>query len=221
MGVSRSWVYEDHNYVMTARSEEDSVWKEWKKHGTFQEVEELEVVRSLGLKGTYVDVGSNVGNHSVYFASQCKCEHLVAVEPVSAFIDPFKRNMAVNAPNFDYKLIRAALLDKEGHGSMQSSDVHEAENSWAVIDDTGVLPIRTLDSLGIVGATLLKIDVEGSEADVIRGGSEFLRQNHPAIVVELVVDKKYDEFERLVAPFNYMCDHVNLYKNGAPTYLWQ
>ena len=203
MSVTIDWEYNDRTYIMEARSKDDSVYK------------------ALNLKGTYIDIGANVGNHSVFFATQCPCTHIVAVEPVSAFFSCFERNMARNAPNCTYKAIQTPLLSHNGFGSMQTSDVHEAENSWAVYDNTGVMPITTLDSIGISEAALLKIDVEGSESEVIRGATKTLTNLQPVIVVELVTDGKYDEFERLVAPMNYTSDHTNLYPQGAPTYLFR
>ncbi len=46
--------------------------------------------------------------------------------------------------------------------------------------------ISTLDSQGLENVTFLKIDVEGAEEDVLRGGMELLKRDKPIINIELV-----------------------------------
>ena len=36
---------------------------------------------TIGLGGTYVDVGAHYGNHTLYFVLECEADHVVAIEP--------------------------------------------------------------------------------------------------------------------------------------------
>jgi hypothetical protein len=45
--------------------------------------------------------------------------------------------------------------------------------------------LETLDSQGLRNIGFIKIDVEGHEENVIRGGIETLKQNKPVLVVEI------------------------------------
>ena len=48
------------------------------------------------------------------------------------------------------------------------------------------VPVVSLDSLGLERLDLLKIDVEGMELDVLRGGRELLARRHPMLIVEVI-----------------------------------
>ena len=49
---------------------------------------------------------------------------------------------------------------------------------------TGPIPMITLDSLNFSDVDFIKLDVEGYELDVIKGGINTLRDNDPVIIVE-------------------------------------
>ena len=57
--------------------------------------------------------------------------------------------------------------------------------SYAASDGTKV-PVVSLDSLGLERLDLLKIDVEGMEHDVLRGGRDVLTRQHPILIVEVL-----------------------------------
>ncbi len=47
------------------------------------------------------------------------------------------------------------------------------------------VPVRTLDSFGWSNVGFVKIDVEGAEAAVLRGGARLLVEQHPNLLVEI------------------------------------
>jgi hypothetical protein len=48
---------------------------------TFWEIDQLEYIAMVGPSGgIYLDVGSNIGNHAVFFGRFC-ADHVVAIEP--------------------------------------------------------------------------------------------------------------------------------------------
>jgi FkbM family methyltransferase len=75
--------------------------------------------------------------------------------------------------------------------------------------DTGVLvPFRSLDSLANVlprsSRVVIKVDVEGTEAEVFRHGQEFLSSFHPEILCEVLPEvANAADVEALVAPHGY------------------
>ncbi len=46
----------------------------------FCEIDNLEFIRNLNLSGVYIDVGSFIGNHSVYFANECNSKYVFAFD---------------------------------------------------------------------------------------------------------------------------------------------
>ena len=62
--------------------------------------------------------------------------------------------------------------------------------------------ITTLDSYNIDSVSLIKIDVEGHEAEVIKGAFQTLRRNRPVIIIE-IKQPNLDEVNALFDELNY------------------
>jgi FkbM family methyltransferase len=151
---------------------------------TFYELDVLMMCREIYLPGTaIVDVGANIGNHSVFFGT-------VLNAPVHAF-EPYQ-------PNFELLEINIAANDLEGRVVATGCAVGQINGVGALHPGppenlgvtrmsfgTGEVPVRSLDSFSIEGPVgLLKVDVEGAEVAVLRGASTLIRDWSPDIVVE-------------------------------------
>jgi hypothetical protein len=53
--------------------------------------------------------------------------------------------------------------------------------------------LRTIDSFGFRKVSLIKIDVEGFEDDVIEGAKETIQRYHPILIVEIAKGKDYQK----------------------------
>jgi hypothetical protein len=62
------------------------------------------------------------------------------------------------------------------------------------------VPVITLDGLQLTDLRLLKVDVEGWELEVLKGGTESIRECRPVILIEV-----WEEHTRRVAVGNLMC----------------
>lgn len=68
------------------------------------------------------------------------------------------------------------------------------------------IKLETLDGQGLKGIGLIKIDVEGHEEKVIRGGLETLRRERPVLVIEIEkrhTGKPVGETHRLIESLGY------------------
>jgi len=74
-------------------------------------------------------------------------------------------------------------LINEGHGTVTESMEHSMGDRAQMI---------CLDSLHLDDISLIKIDVEGFEMEVIRGGLETIRRNHPVMIVEIFQNEELD-----------------------------
>jgi FkbM family methyltransferase len=54
--------------------------------------------------------------------------------------------------------------------------------------------LRTLDSFGLTGVRLIKVDVEGTEREVLDGGRRTIMRDRPALVVELLSGAHRDPY---------------------------
>lgn len=155
------------------------------------------IERALALnerRDTYVDIGAHVGLWAMWLAPLFR--RTVAFEPVRLHAEIFPYN--VTAPNVELQVCalgdRAGTVDMEVaadetgsfhvHDPRRAADDHDRRDGRGeVLIEHGV-PMRTLDSFGLEGVDLIKIDVEGWELPVVEGARETLLRCRPAVVVE-------------------------------------
>jgi hypothetical protein len=77
---------------------------------------------------------------------------------------------------------QVALGNRHAKISMNSKS-HMSGDSW-VSDNSGDTDLITLDSLNLENVDLIKIDVQGTEIDVVKGGVETIKRNKPIMIVE-------------------------------------
>lgn len=144
--------------------------------GTYQYFKIAKALELCESFDTAIDVGGHVGFWSMWLAERFR--HVHAFEPVEDHADCFERN--ANMANVT--LHRMALGSSIDTVSMS----RDADNSGkAYIDGRGIIPMTTLDAFNLSGVGLLKIDVEGYEAMVLRGAAETILREKPLIVMEV------------------------------------
>jgi FkbM family methyltransferase len=116
---------------------------------------------------------------------------VVAVDPSIAALAVFDENMRLADAGPRVERLCAALSDSEGHGLLLTGGA----GAWHMMvtpdgprDDAVRVPMMTLDGLAArTGAvpTHVKIDVEGEEGAVLRGGRGMLDAHAPIVFLEL------------------------------------
>jgi Methyltransferase FkbM domain len=70
---------------------------------------------------------------------------------------------------------------------------------------------RTLDGVwreaGSPLVSFLKIDTEGGELDVLKGGGELLRASRPSILIEAKGSERLKQVDACLVPFAYEREH--------------
>ena len=147
-----------------------------------------------------LDIGANVGLHTVSFAQAASSGHVYAFEPVVEMAERLSQNCALNRVE-NVTLVPCALgsqdetLDMavniagaglEGTSSLAGS-FHVEDNPQNY--ETRAVPVRRLDdvveALGVSGRiAFIKIDTEGFETYVLEGGTQTLKTHQPAMIVE-------------------------------------
>lgn len=141
--------------------------------------------------GLFLDAGANLGWHALHAARQPNVEAVVAFEP-----DPFNawlldRNRTINGVE-NVIIVVAALGARRGTIRLHRYKTSNLMRHSVVADhDHGstIVPLVDLDGtladLGLAerSVSLLKIDVEGYEPEVLAGASRTLRRTH-AVVTE-------------------------------------
>ena len=145
----------------------------------------VEQLNRLVKPGTVVvDVGAHMGAHTLRMARLVgKGGHVVAFEPQIKLYEELLVNLGLN----DLTNVRAefAALGREP-GLVEMGPAPDVSEGMARIGTGGNrVQLRTLDTYGLTRVSVIKIDVEGFEYEVLEGSRATILREHPAILVEI------------------------------------
>lgn len=166
------------------------------------------LVRTLmGPTGLFLDVGANIGFHSLMLASVRPEVDIVAFEPHPELQEFLRANVAANG--FTRIQVESyALSNAEGTRPFYLNRSHMSASLEPNFDaaHTGVVevPVTSLDAWlarrdEVPPRFLLKVDVEGHEAEFVAGARETLRRHRPDIITEAVTGLPPEAVEQLRA----------------------
>lgn len=127
-----------------------------------------------------LDIGANLGNHTVYFAQYLKYDAIVAIEPIDANYNLLLQNIH---PYENVVAAHVAVGDHEGFVSMIENHSNMG-NSRVLEGGPQNIPLTTVDWFKLQNITLMKIDVEGYEKYVLAGAKETIAKWKPLILIE-------------------------------------
>jgi FkbM family methyltransferase len=166
----------------------------------------------------FLDVGANVGSYTVLASKVCGAR-TIAFEPDPDAARALRRNIGANRIGDLAEICEVALGNWTGDAWFTSG--FDTMNHVALPEDKGKrrVPMRRLDDLVDAAPTLIKLDTEGAEEDILAGASRILGvPSLIAVQAELCSDKVvetltsfgfttvfYDPFERRLSssPFDY------------------
>lgn len=167
----------------------------------FYELSELQQLRAdVGERPRVLDVGANIGNHAVFFATMMGCRRLIAIEPFDAAREHLLANLALNAVSaLDLNVHPFALGAAEGQASAVPPTAFNIGLTRMNVG-CGSIPVVTGDALLAGEAVdLIKIDVEGMEVAVIDGLAQTFDAHRPALFVEVSDDTREAVSQRMAA----------------------
>lgn len=135
----------------------------------------------------FFDVGANVGTYCVLASAVCHARTL-AIEPNPATQAALERNVGLNGIADRVRIAKVAA--GAGAGSTSITTSLDSLNHVAEAGETSptiTVPVETLDNLaGADVPILMKIDVEGFEAEVLAGARRLLADPRlMAVIIEL------------------------------------
>lgn len=144
---------------------------------------------ALGHSSSYVDVGANNGYYfSIKISRKLPETKIYAFEPNKKILPLLYRNLEKNNC-INVKVVPQAIMSKEGSGVI-TTDLGACGYVYSNRDKTGndeIIETTTLDAFFVnpkehVG--VIKIDVEGNEAEVILGGQKLFERDKPVVIFE-------------------------------------
>ena len=151
---------------------------------------------------TILDIGANIGNHSLYFSKRAK--NVYAFEPNPNTFELLKFNTRNNK---NISIFNLGLYNKNCKKTLFENSLNIGQS---FLNDTlgfkrnnltnYEVNLSRLDSVKELfgkNISLIKIDVEGSEWEVMLGGKDLIKKNLPFILFEQDKDLKQERKNKL------------------------
>ena len=160
----------------------------------FFDVSEINMIKKLNnfYKIFLVDCGCNFGFYSFFTASLSKENQIISIEASKNTLEEFNKNLIINNFN-NIKVLNKAVMDLDN----QKLTFSESEKDWEssfLNDKFSVIKKNEVETITIdkvlVGKNLknklliLKIDVEGTDLNVLEGAKNTIKVNRPLIIIE-------------------------------------
>jgi FkbM family methyltransferase len=174
--------------LMLYHSKDAYVGRSLDLYGEFSEGE-VGLFRQLLRPGTVVlDVGANIGAHTLYFAQAVgRGGVVVAYEPQRVIHQMLCANLALNGI-VNVRTLLAGAGRERGLAQVPLLDYTAANNFGGVSLGAGEasepVDIIPVDALGLARCGLIKIDVEGMEGEVLAGAASTIARHRPVLYVE-------------------------------------
>jgi FkbM family methyltransferase len=151
----------------------------------------------------FLDIGANVGSYTILASKVCGA-HSIAFEPDPMAMRALRRNLALNSVEDRVRTEQIAL--GAYNGEIPFTLGLDTMNHVATTDDERlqVVPVRRLDDIpGAASAAFAKLDVEGFEDEVMKGGMNILSspnllaiqcESHGPTMTHALVSHGFEEY---------------------------
>lgn len=179
-----------------------------KSGNKFFEIQMLEAIAKLPYRnGICMDIGANVGNHTVFFSRFCNFDEVWAYEPFPESFALLQENAQKNTKR-TVRLFNCAVGAKREFRRITGNKENPSRNKLTKAKGkTLVIPITTN-----LKVSLIKIDVEGHEIEVLKGAFAVIDRERPELFIEHHGDPS-ELLQHLPAGYRF----VRTY-NNAPTH---
>jgi FkbM family methyltransferase len=169
----------------------------WKGYYSEDQLRVLE--RILRPEMTFVDVGANHGEFTLFAALRLPQGRVISFEPASENYGKLKRNVDLNNLS-NITMVQAGLGERAGTATIYRSNELYSDGTSnkglhsqfvgrgedAVIETITILRLDDYAAeQGIDRIDVMKIDIEGAELPALRGSDSVLRRFHPVIFLEV------------------------------------
>lgn len=156
------------------------------------------------------DIGANVGCHALNLARLVGPQgEIYAFEPTNWAYKKLEKNLSLNKWLNNVIIERLALSDEIGFNKRYSFRSKWDVEGNSTDKEEGVINYITLDAYcekhSISDVDFIKIDVDGYERKIIKGGMKILKKSRPVIIIEMGdywLRSVGDNIEQLVALLN-------------------
>ena len=170
-------------------NENDSIQRHLIETKKFYEIDVLLSLRELTPQDAYIyDVGSNIGNHAVFFSKHFRSHSVFCFEPNPLAIQLLESNVILNKfDNIDLSLLGFCITNDADSKMIKIKNPQNNLGGVSYMNSThGDTCSLTLDlAISNKRCDLIKIDVEGLEYNVLQGAITTLTDKKPVICIEV------------------------------------
>lgn len=177
------------------------------------ETSEIDMILRYARHGdTIIDVGANVGLYTVPLAEKIgPYGRAFAFEPLADNAARLRQNVRSNSLH-NVEVFEMAAGTYDGFGCLHIADdvAYASTQAVAAKHATGssiAVPIARLDTVwaqrGAPPVSVMKVDVEGAELDVLQGSERLLGQCHPALLIEAASAASCRKVASFLSRFGY------------------
>lgn len=162
-----------------------------------------------------LDIGANIGNHTVHFAQYLEYSTIIAFEPVQENLELLRLNTR-HYPNIVIRneavgAFRGKVALSLNNTNMGACEVTTDTKDANLLGRRIIEQVRVDDLLLIPRVTLMKIDVEWYEPEVLKGAQAILSEDKPLILIEDIhgdygklLPPEYELFQAWIAHRTYL-----------------
>lgn len=141
---------------------------------------------------TFVDVGANIGFLSLVAAEIVgKKGRVFAFEPLPSTYEILEKNKHIN--RYDQLKPYSFALGNETNSKMIYTENENRGGTSLVnhLSDSGtIIEVKKLDDINLQSPiTMMKIDVEGYEFEVLKGAEKTIKTDKPILIIEYSIDR--------------------------------
>ncbi len=193
--------------------ENDHIFRSIRTSRTFYEIELLERMYSelSGAKGIVLDVGANIGNHSVFFGAIAGLD-TVAIEPAPKALEYLRKNIEANHLERKVTIAPFGISDVEAFGTITELKPNNIGSGAVTHADSpdcpGAVPLLPLyqvwrDHAGERPVSCIKVDVEGMEFKALSAGLRILTTFRPLVALEVTPEHRHGPAVHLLKGLGY------------------
>ena len=138
---------------------------------------------------TVIDVGANIGFFTLQISKFLDSSStIIAIEPSGVNLSRMRKVIQSKKPEPNIIVVSAALSEAVGWGRLEIDASNPANHKVTKVTNfKKSVELQTLDSVTreVCNVALIKIDVQGHELAVLKGGRKLLSKQSPALLIEI------------------------------------
>ena len=156
----------------------DTDFDRWILDGEYQKKQRDAILEFVNKDGNAIDIGAHVG---FWLRDMCKqFKHVYAFEPIEEVRQCLAKNVgAENYSTYSFGLGAKNDTIKVNYNPAETGNTHASK------DGNQTITIRKLDDMNLPKIDYIKVDTEGFEIEVLKGGEKMIEKYKPFIHVEV------------------------------------